>query len=177
MLFCTPLVQKFLWNIAAVLGDFLQHDLVQPNIHLRGIAHLVSGAPEFGRKFLARRKAALETKELQQIHNRIFPIELLGVRGGEAFKLADDIDRRDRGLRGGGIWRGLRGGSGLCDGTLETELIEYIAEQTHGRFFLFEVMGMSCELIAYSKLAKSELDLKNVSFIPSGFFCHRPHFL
>ena len=42
---------------------------MQPDIHLRRIAHLFLGTSEFGRKPLSRFEAAIQVQELEQIHN------------------------------------------------------------------------------------------------------------
>src|SRR5215475_6872295 len=84
--------QQFLRNVPTIVCELLQHGLVQPHVHVCRVAHLVSRAAELGRKRLARRKAAVETQKLQQIHDRDLPIELLGIGGGEFFELTHDID-------------------------------------------------------------------------------------
>ena len=43
------LAQKVLRNVAAALGEFPQHGLVQPHVHLRGVTHLVGRTAELGR--------------------------------------------------------------------------------------------------------------------------------
>jgi len=56
-----PSVEQFLRNIAAVIGELLQHGLVQPHVHLCRVAHLLGRAPKFDRNLLPRGKAAIET--------------------------------------------------------------------------------------------------------------------
>jgi hypothetical protein len=52
-------------NVAAVLRDLLQYGLVQPHVHLCGVAHQIGRAAELGRKFLACRVAAVDVEQLQ----------------------------------------------------------------------------------------------------------------
>ena len=47
----TPSLQELFRNVASVIGEFLQHRLVQPDIHLRRIAHFMSWTPQFSRQF------------------------------------------------------------------------------------------------------------------------------
>jgi hypothetical protein len=64
-----PSLQKLFGNVASVLGKFLQHRLVQPDIHLRRIAHFLSWAPQFSRQFFSGDETAIEAQEFHQVHD------------------------------------------------------------------------------------------------------------
>ncbi len=49
----TPSLHELFRNVASVLGQFLQHRLVQPHIHLSRIAHFLSWASQFSRQFFS----------------------------------------------------------------------------------------------------------------------------
>jgi len=100
-----PSVEQFLRHVAAVVGDLLQHGLVQPHVHLGGIAHEVGRAAELDGEFLAGREAAVDVEQLQQVDDRDFPVELLRIRRRQLLELCDDVDDLD-GLRGRRGWRG-----------------------------------------------------------------------
>src|SRR4030095_8220169 len=63
------LSEKLLWYVASILCELLKDGLMQPDVHLGRIAHLVLGTSEFGRKPLSRLEAAIQAQELEQIHN------------------------------------------------------------------------------------------------------------
>src|SRR5690606_4399557 len=91
---------------------------------------------------LARREAAVDVEQLEQVDDGRAPVEFLGIGGGSLFELRDDVDdgyrlrlcrRAAAGRRGAARrCRCLGGGLGrLC--TADTELFEDLAEETHGR--------------------------------------------
>ena len=53
-------LQEPLWNVAPILGEFLQHRLVQPQIHLRRIAHVLSWASQFSRQLFPSDETTIE---------------------------------------------------------------------------------------------------------------------
>src|SRR5690606_25231539 len=97
-------------------------------------------AAEFGGELLARREAAVDVEQLEQVDDRRAPVELLGIRRGALLELGDDVDDRDRLRlrRAAGRCRAPRRGGGLDGrlgglGTADAELFEDLAEETHGR--------------------------------------------
>ena len=61
-------VEKFLRNFPAVLSQLLEDLLVQPCVHLRGVA-LVARIAQFRRKFFSSGEAAVHADQLHQIHD------------------------------------------------------------------------------------------------------------
>ena len=74
---------------------------MQPHVHLRRIPHQLRRAAQLRGQLLARREAAVDLEELQQIDDGGPPVQLLRVRRRALLQLRDDIDERDR----PGRWR------------------------------------------------------------------------
>ena len=111
------LVQQLGRNFPAVLGELPQHFFVQPHIH-GGRVVLVPGVMQIVGEFLARGQAAVHAHEFHQVHDGMFPIELLRVLGRKLVEDRGDVDLlcgrargKGRGLSGAGA---RRGGAGLA---------------------------------------------------------------
>ena len=59
------LMHQLFRNVPAVSRQLLQHGLMQPDVHLGRVSHLVGGTTEFRREFFARGQAAVEPQQLQ----------------------------------------------------------------------------------------------------------------
>src|SRR3972149_29969 len=119
---------------------------------------------EFDRQLLTGFRAAIKIQQLQEVHNRCFPVELLRILGSQPFELGNYIDDRHVGWsfagRGPGFAlrlkvapcclgrfrRGarlrsrarLRGCGRFGDIRAETELFEDFSKQAHGGSFFGE---------------------------------------
>lgn len=62
-------LQKLFGNVAAIFGKLSQHGLMQPHIHLGGVAHLVGRRAQLPGQFFACSEAAVEVEQLHQVDN------------------------------------------------------------------------------------------------------------
>lgn len=90
-------MQQFLGYVAAVGREFLQHTLMQPHVHLRGVAHLGRGTTQLDGQFLARRETTVQIEQLQQVDYGDPPVELFGILRGTRFQLTDHVHQADHG--------------------------------------------------------------------------------
>lgn len=94
-------LQQISWDIAAIVGEFLQYRFVQPYVHLCRITHLFGGAMQFRGQLLARCQAAVETQKLHQINDGDLPAEFFCMRLGKRFQVRYHVDDADAGRSSG----------------------------------------------------------------------------